>query len=300
MTTHEKEDGQRDEAPELVSIVLMTLACPDVTIQAEDRKNPWVQVAMDFQMLGAQSSWADIQGVFRGQEYGRVAEILGVAAAAGEQLGLAYTCHLDAARWEANSPDDPAESSKHLVSARAFAEMTGYYALGAAHALVNTTSRLLAIDEACSMTLEHSPFDLRRGAWASFNSSTVKKLEKALDGQPLPKVAELVAQLRELVDDPRWRALVGRRDTGYHRWRPQSVPGGAATVNPWKEHAPGQYVYTVSARSQHVPPEARPLVEEAGAGLDALAESMDRWLAVLPAAFGELKVPVFKLPEETQ
>ena len=98
-------------------------------------------------------------------------------------------------------------------------------------------------------------------------------------------------------EDPRWRALVDRRDTGYHRWRPQSVPGGAATVNPWKEHAPGQYVHTVSARSHHVPPEARPLVEEAGAGLDALAESMDRWLALLPGAFGELKVPVFELPE---
>lgn len=287
-------------APELASIVLMTLGAPNVTFKSSDLEHPWVDLATAFQSLGSFNSWADIHGVLHGQEFGRVAEVLGLAAAAGEQLGLAYTCHLDTARWLARPPTDIADSSKEDVSARVFAEMGNYYALGAGHALYNASARLLSMEKMCAATLKLSPFDDRRNAWPSFNQPSIKSLEKAISGKGLPNTLGIVKALRSLLDDTRWCALVDRRAIGYHRWRPQSVAGGAATTNPWQLNSSGQYINTLSANSQHRPLNVQDLADEAKAGLDALGESMQTWNHLLPKALRELGVPLFKVDEESE
>lgn len=286
-------DGQ------VVSVVLMTLSLPEVDVKAEDRAHRWAELSTEWQMLGTHSNWGEIHGTTSGVARGRMAEILGLAAAAGEQLGLALTCSLDAARWH-QSAHGQADTLKHSVSARAFAEMTTYYILGAGHALANATARLLTIDSTCNERLNLAPFDDSRNAWPSYNSQSVTKMEQALSGLALPTAASLVGETRSLVDDDRWKALIKRRNSGYHRWRPQSVAGGTATSNPWTTTSQGDHTLGISSQSHHEPPDAGELVDEAVAGLDALGESMENWLAALPGALNELGIEMFQVEDTSQ
>lgn len=291
-----REQGSPDDPQAkatLTAIVPMSLSCPDVVYRPEDQKHPLAETSMSFQDLGSSVWVAELHGMLNGQTAGRVAEILGIAAGAGEQLGLAYACTLDAKRWLSRPTDD---EPKNLLSARVFAEMTNYYVLGAGHALFNSTSRLLAMDPTCAAKLKLTPFDPNPNPlkdWPSFNSKTVKTLETLLDNRQLPLTKSLVRLLRDLVDDARWMALVDRRNTGYHRWRPQSVEGGTATTSPWREVAAGQVVMQISSSSGHVPLDSQLLVDEARAGLDALGAAMAQWLELMPATFAELGVPAF-------
>lgn len=295
-----REQGSPDDpqaGATLTALVPLSLSCPDVIYRPEDREHPLAETSVSFQDLGSSVWMPEMHGMLNGQAPGRVAEILGIAAGAGEQLGLAYACTLDARRWLAHPTDD---EPKNLLSARAFAEMANYYVLGAGHALFNSTSRLLAMDPACAAKLKLTPFDPNPNphkAWPSFNSKTVETLEKILDGRQLPLTKSLVQLLRDLVDDARWMALVDRRHTGYHRWRPQSVEGGAATTSPWKQGADGRLVMEISSSSGHVPLDSQLLVDEARAGLDALGEAMAQWLELMPATFAELGVPAFAQPD---
>lgn len=94
------------------------------------------------------------------------------------------------------------------------------------------------------------------------------------------------------MDDPSWRALTARRDVDFHRWRPQSVAGGTATTNPWKT-IEGGLSLSRGGPAGHQPPDPRALVQEATAGLQVLAQTMNRWLDIWLAALKDLGTPVF-------
>lgn len=80
-------------------------------------------------------------------------------ASAGEQLGLAGTCEQDARRWL--DPDGRRPPGWQMAP-RALAEITGYYALGAAHGLANVTLRTLLCDRAAAQVIN----DAFKTGWA--------------------------------------------------------------------------------------------------------------------------------------
>ena len=292
MTTSDgpTQDQQGHTQGEVVSAVLMTLSCPSVTPKPEERTHRIVTLSEELQQLGTASSWGEMRGALSGQPYGRMAEIIGLIAAAGEQLGLSYTCKLDGERWASSAPDK-GDRLNHTMAARAFAEMSSYYSLGAAHALANATLRVIAIDPDSRLKLP--PFDDQKKSWPSFGPA-VTQAEGASGKVERPATTNLVSILRKLANDARWIALVGRRDTGYHRWRDQSTAGGVAKSNPWQEVQPRQHVLTLLGHSEHVPPEATAVLKESSDGLDALEAAARQWCDHLPDALKELGVPVFK------
>jgi hypothetical protein len=245
-----------------------------------------MKTALAWQKLGEDASFREMSAVANRAEPGRVFTMFGRIASAGEQLGLAGTACRDArARLNQGLPDDSVR-----LPARALAEVAGYYALSTAHGLVNIAARLLALETRNRAVLEKAfpqskgfpPFDERHDHWLAFNAQSIAALEKATDHHQ-PEAGQLVQLLRTLADDERWSKLVGRRNTDFHRWRPQSVQGGVGTSSPWVDHGDYQ-VLTVYRGETHQPDDHRLLIAEALAALEILEETMRAWNEVFVGA----------------
>lgn len=289
------EASESDE-PELIAVVLPTLFC-GLPEKAGDSFTQVAEVARAWQVLGSHSVWAEVHGTSSGVLEGRPTELLGRAAAAGEQLALAATLIRDGRHWLTLT--DPGIGQP--VAIRALAEMAGYYTLSAAHGLVNTTLRALLLAPAsaevvCSAWPKADgfpPFSEKRDAWVSMTASSVEKLKRAASAHGGPQVASLVHAVGILADDPRWHALEERRNVDYHRWRPQSISGGVAKRSPWDHSVPGQRTLSFPPGERYEPTSPALLLDEAEQGTLALSESMDHWSDVIAGALVELGLPVF-------
>ena len=101
-------------------------------------------VPHDWQMLGAHYEWAELHGVTKGLRHGYFADSLGRAAAAGEQLGLAFAALRDAEVWR-DTAEEPSSTSRRSIAGRAMAETSGLWAVSAGHAAVNVVARAVRI-----------------------------------------------------------------------------------------------------------------------------------------------------------
>jgi hypothetical protein len=256
-------------------------------------------VPHDWQMLGARYEWAEIQGVTNGMPAGCFADLLGRAAAAGEQLALAFAALRDAELWR-DIEAEPASASRRDISGRAMAEASGLWAVSAGHATVNVVARVVrmhsdatSLDKKFKWTGLPAPFDSGRSANLSLNAETVKCIKTAASQAGQAALVRLVDPLDGLVNSEDWAALVARRDAGYHRLRPQSIDGGVPSKNPWvADQAAGTLVLSVSTFSDYVPPALEDVVHETQAGYQALSAAMKEVLDRLPAALSSVGVPV--------
>jgi hypothetical protein len=269
----------------MVGMVVPTLFSGRVE-ELDDFDQTVVETALAWQKMGEDASFREMSAVANGAEPGRVFTMFGRIASAGEQLGIAGTACRDARAWlDQGLPDDRAR-----LPARALAEVAGYYALSTAHGLVNIAARLLALETRSRAILGKThpqskgfpPFDERYDHWLAFNAQSIASLEKAADHHQ-PEVLQLVRLLRTLVDDERWSKLVGRRNTDFHRWRPQSVQGGVATSSPWVDYGDYQ-VLAVYQSETHQPDDHRLIIAEASASLEILEETMRAWNEVFLGA----------------
>ena len=105
----------------------------------------------------------------------------------------------------------------------------------------------------------------------------------------------LAEVLVDLLAAPAWMTLINRRDTDYHRWRPQGLPsGGVPRRSLWDRSAPG--ALTLFGGAQFFDPVDHDAhCRTASDGLDHLGGSMQTWLERWPAALAALGVPVFKI-----
>ncbi|MCX7521743.1 hypothetical protein OSC27_05550 [Microbacterium sp. STN6] len=269
----------------MVGMVVPTLFSGHVE-ELDDFDQMVVETALAWQTLGEDASFQEMNAVAHRAEPGRVFTMFGRIASGGEQLGIAGTACRDARAWlNQGLPDDRAR-----LPARALAEVAGYYTLSTAHGLVNIAARLLALETRGRAALEKSfpqskgfpPFDEQYDHWLAFNGHSVAALEKAADHHQ-PEVRQLVQLLRTLVDDEWWLKLVGRRNTDFHRWRPQSIEGGVATSSPWVDHGDYQ-VLTVYQGETHQPDDHRLLISEALASLKILEKTMRAWNEIFVGA----------------
>lgn len=263
-----------------------------------------METSRERQKMGVWAQMVEIHGMTHGLPEGRLTEMVGRIAAAGEQLGLASTCSREAHRWLAQPEDDVSRP----IAARSLAEMTGYYALTAAHGLGNITLRTLLLNNAAAASINAKykkaegfpPFTDDREAWRPLNPSLVEALDVAAQAVRQATVTALVGVLADLVHDPRWIALEGRRNIDFHRWRPQSVAGGVPQENPWVALPAGQRMMTVRVNNGYVVPDHEALIMEADDALGALAASMDRWLEQFAHATRDLGVPLFTTSDDAE
>jgi hypothetical protein len=290
-----------DGTGEVAALVLRTLSSGVDPGPWPQPLPPTVETALEWQNAGAHATWSEMHGATHRLAKGRLSELIGRIAATGEQLGLAWTCEQDMRLWlHPNAP----KGDRWSVSARALAEITGYYAISAGHGLANVTLRTLLVHPAATAVINQDkdlkrakgfePFSTIPAAWVPLNKTvaTLVRTAAAVAGQPTAdRMADRVVALTK---DPRWVALTSRRHVDFHRWRPQSVAGGVATFNPWEQATDGSHKLTMYATSQHQPPDTKQLVQEASDGLKTLAEAMSDWMATWPDALRDLGVPLFK------
>src|SRR5687767_15609639 len=87
------------EEPELAAMVLRSLFSGVRWGPSGGGLTPLEEVARDWQLCGRNYVMAELNAVNAGAPPGRGTELFGRVAAAGEQLGLAGTCLLEAERW---------------------------------------------------------------------------------------------------------------------------------------------------------------------------------------------------------
>jgi hypothetical protein len=255
--------------------------------------------ALEWQTAGVQAQWLEIHGVLKGAGEGRVSELVGRAAAAGEQLGLAWTLDQELQRWYAAADDHPGLS----MAARALAEMCGYYVLSAAHGLGNITVRTLAVNEASAKELDQRrpraqgfpPFSERREAWPPFTRALAMDARAAGRATGEPSVNALCDVLVNLVEDARWNDMERQRHDDYHRWRVQGLPGGTVPRRSLWDRPSAGSMRLSGGGNFYEPVDHRALATIAGDALDALGDAMARWDALWPAALRDLGLPLFKV-----
>jgi hypothetical protein len=178
------------------------------------------------------------------REKGRLYELAGYMAGAGEQLGLACLADHEFNQWA--SVDLSSAPSHEKVAAemaqRALAELESYYVIGVGHALANMTGRVLALDpdlhehlaDAKYIKTTFTPFSNARQDWLSMNSNVACALQKAAAKSSIPSFACLADPAAELADSKPWREPDEVRGEHFHRWRSQSIGmTGAPKSSPW-------------------------------------------------------------------
>ena len=258
-------------------------------------------VPHDWQMLGAQYEWAEIHGVSKGLPHGYFADLLGRAAAAGEQLGIAFAALRDAEVWRDTSVE-PATATHRNIAGRAMAEACGLWAVSAGHAAANVVARIVrlhsgasSLDKKLKWAGYPAPFDSGRAANLSLNVETMKFIKAAAVATGESPLVQLVEPLHALTEGSAWVAMTARRDAGYHRLRPQSIEGGVPGANPWvADQTAGILTLSVSTFSDYVPPVLEDVVSETQQGYDALSSAMSAVHGRLPLAISAAGVPVWR------
>lgn len=261
------------------------------------------QVSLKWQNLTLVAQLAEVRGIMAGMPIGYMAELFGRAAAAGEQLGLALTAVRDAEVWRGTVPE-PGQENMRLLAGRALAEASGLWSVSAGHALVNVVARVVRahrssthLDKKFKWEGPPEPNVTSRHSNLSLNAETVKALRRAaLETEETP-IRAFVEPLVHLVNSSAWEALTLRRDVGYHRWRPQSIEGGALTRSPWVDEGRGTMSLSLGTSSGHVPPTVEDLVAESRDGHNALSSAMNAILAKLPEALKSADIGLWDVVE---
>jgi hypothetical protein len=300
------ENGQDDvmstPAGTAVAAVVGSLSPGNVGKDFTTSDKAFAQIPHDWQMLGASYQWAELHGAISGLPNGYAADLIGRAAAAGEQLALAFAAVRDAEVWRDTSVR-PVQASRRSIAGRGMAEASGLWAVSAGHAITNVASRVVRLhklasdlDKKLKWSVPPAPFDPSPKANLSINTPTVNSIMSVAKRTAEPALIELVQPLDVLVSSAAWRATTARRDAGYHRLRPQSLAGGVPARNPWSENAAtGSTTMSVYESATYVPPALEEVVAEARAGYNALSLCMDQMLKSLPTALDAVGVPIFKI-----
>lgn len=295
--------SQEESIGHVVAAVAGTLSPGDVGKPFTDEDRARAMVPHDWQLLGAHHDWAELLGVGTGLPHGYFTDLLGRAAAAGEQLGIAFAALRDAEVWR-DTATEPTSPNHRNIAGRAIAEASGLWAVSAGHAAINVVARVVRIhDKAVGLDKKlrwkglPTPFDPGRFANLSLNPDTVKSVMAAARQTSESTLVELVAPLDALVKSAAWTALVARRDAGYHRLRPQSIAGGVPLENPWEaDQIAGTLRMSVSTFSRYLPPVLEDVVSETQAGYDALSSAMRDVHDCLPAALRAAGAPFWRAP----
>jgi hypothetical protein len=296
------DPSDTDDAAEhqLVAMILQTFAArlPDSASRPTATRREILEISKEWQTVGVWADWFELKATELEIERDRLHELAGCVAAAGEQLGLAWTSEQESVRWHRDQSDG------RSMAVRAMADIRAHFSLGAAHGMGNATLRTLslspiateAIVQANRRIRRYPPFSDDRDAWPSFNNQLVSALEAGARAVADARVSRHTAILRELLGDARYQAMEERRGMDFHRWRPQGLPPGS--------NVPRHSLWKVSGGAQSLEFGGRlpydPLADPdavasiATDGMDAVAEAMRAWIDSWPHALAALNAEILK------
>lgn len=299
------EEPPTDEAKGIiVAMVLPTFDAPGSLAQPTEAEAAAKSASMDLQSLGSQSTLYEIRGTLAGIEHSRIAELTGLAGAAGEQLGLAATASRDLGRWLAVETDI---NEGWAFATRAATERLVSYLHSASHHFGNVALRTLLLRPPTNGPFARKaqrfaadrpdapplwrPYSTDASSYISLNRETARLLRQqaaALGSGVFLDVADAVTTVTA---DNRWESMTARRHLEYHRWRTQTAPGADGAEDPWVvDEGSASISLTVYA------PGRRPFSSEttvrdasdARAGLELLSTAMQRWLDIWDNRIDEL------------
>jgi hypothetical protein len=286
------------------AMVLMSLVPghPQIDVTARDQEVS--RVAFELQKTAMQPDLLSVNTLLHVGVWAvdRMTEITGRIGSAGEQLVLALSASRDARRWT----DGNAETLHEVIAVRAHAETETYWTLGAAHGLGNVLLRMLAlhpdartvVDAAYKKAGGFEPFTEDQKAWESFGPRLIDAVRDAALHVHSPAANLILDAFEDLARSPAWDALLGLRSENFHRWRPQSVPGGTAKRSAMRPDGSGAGVMiSVSTTPNNTAPDHHQLLQQADEGLDALTAAADVLDRNFHRAINELGVKIFQIDE---
>jgi hypothetical protein len=226
MTSHDP-----DEVSRIIAIIPQRLAATADEIDIRPiLASPYVEesghVANEWQTLGISAEFLEMGATTHGVDRDRMGEIIGLMAAAGEQLALARGALLECELWRLARVRR--EESGDEMCHRAIAELLSYFCIGCGHAIANVSVRLLAMDKRLHArfidefeTVFH-PLSEQRKDWISCDTSSARRLRRLVRDAFDPELRDVPRALTGLAASPAWRALDERRGADFHRRRPQS------------------------------------------------------------------------------
>lgn len=245
--------------------------------------------------------------------------LAGQMASVGEQLALACSAAVEVALWQIRPAAGDDDVVVAEMSMRAMAEAQSLFVIGAGHALANVAVRALTLDHKLSAALVQAfargssiptfaPFSERPADWISLNPTSCRHLKKVAQGSGSQNIVALIEPVAELSFGAPWKALVDRRGTDFHRWRPQTHGlQGVPHSTPWRHtpsttEAPGERVLGMGQpRYEDARGLAHDVADIATDAMFALSDAMNRFLTAWTRASQELGGPRYHLdpPSET-
>jgi hypothetical protein len=290
--TDSDESPTDQEVNVLVAMALPTFDAPGVVAEPTAAESAAIAVSMDLQQLGSQATWHEIRGSVAGVERGRVAELIGLAGAGGEQLGLAATASRDLGRWLAVETD--INEGWGFATRAATERMVGYLH-SASHHFGNVALRTLLLrpstlgpfaQKAKRFAAERpdapplwKPYSTNAASYISLNRESARDLRKQARAFGSGVFLEVAAAVSTVTADDRWERMTGRRHLEYHRWRTQTAPGADGAEDPWVvDEASASMSLTVYApgRTPFSPEATITDATDARAGLELLSTAMRR------------------------
>jgi hypothetical protein len=199
------------------AMVLPSFNAPGSILPPTEAERVAVKTSGDWQVLGAQATTWEIRGTLAGVEHGRLAELFGLAGAAGEQLGLAATASRDIARWLAVTED---VNDGWGFATRAATERLVSYLHSASHHFGSVATRTMLLRPPASSPLVRkqaryardypdrpalwTPFSSDPAAFFPLNRETARMLRREArchDAECFTHVADAVSSVTA---DDRW------------------------------------------------------------------------------------------------
>lgn len=184
-------------------------------------------VSAEWQCLSGSAPFWEMGATTHGVRRDRMTEVVGLTAAAGEQLALARAALVECELWRAQRSVVGTKSGDEMCH-RAMTELLSHFCLGLGHSLANLTGRILALDDRLhgrfidEFSTVLPPHSSERSDWLSCDYGTARKLRKIAKAASWPEAHKVPDAITQLLSSGDWHALVARRATDYHRRRPQS------------------------------------------------------------------------------
>lgn len=315
------EPQSPSRSPALVAVVPMRLATAVETTSlptvVDDARHESVRTrAVEWQQRSGDAWFWEMAAAASAE--GTAYALAGQMASVGEQLALACSAAVEVALWQmrlAAGDDDVVVAE---MSMRAMAEAQSLFVIGASHALANVAVRALTLDHQLTAALvraftrgssipSFAPFSEQPADWISLNRASCRHLNKVAQGSGSPNIVALIKPVADLGFGAPWQALVDRRGTDFHRWRPQTHGlQGVSHSTPWRHtrsttKAPGERVLGMGQAPYE---DARGLAQEvadiASEAMFALSDAMDRFLTAWTRASRELGGPHYRLDSPSE
>lgn len=316
MPAHRRATGDRATS----ALVFPLAPWPAPNLAALDTPAPrrYIQdVGTRWQLMSTQGSWSETASML-GRKWRQhtsqfranaINELAGLMGSVGEQITLAWIAEQDVQRWlKARHQRNPYHVT---MGARALAELSSHFSLGAAHAFANVVLRVLVLNDDARAELVklqgrngtgYKPQSTNRWDWRTFSSTAEKpwaRLPAIATATRSASCERLVAELHRLRADPRFQALEDRRGMDYHRHRPQSVATSSPRGGVWTfTQQPGGTLSQLSVKAAVLDgqEDERIIRRVAAGGLVAVAGTLGRSQRLIGSAvtsFGyELQVVV--------